>query len=148
MYIEGCPTSSSYYCLPRVQNFWVLYFKHTWGHILVIMLLRTYTCRYSWAAPLIPLQALLATSGRTAAGHGLTCVRIEKEQRKEKGPPAAVLFSVQVRALPLTLSARGRRPPAQQRLAPFFHASALPTRRLVRRHTVYTRPALNWAPRP
>jgi len=116
----------------------------------VIMLLRTYPGDHATEdiAPLIPLQALLATSGRTAAGHGLTCVRIEKEQRKEKGPPAAVLFfRASARSPAHTFHARGRRPPAQQRLVPFFHASALPTRRLVRRHTVYTRPALNWAPR-
>jgi len=85
----------------------------------------------------------------TAAGHSLACVRKEKEQRKDKGPPAARAFFPRECALSCSHFLRVRLPPpSQQHLAPFFHVSALPTRRLARRRSVYARPALSWAARP
>jgi len=103
----------------------------------------------------IPLQAVRfleqglrsQPAARAAAGHGLACVRKGKEQSNfhtylipparsvfAHSPPAACAFFQPERALSHSHfpCACGRRPPTQRRLAPIFHASALPTRRLAR----------------
>ena len=107
----------------------------------------------------IPLQAVRfleqglrsQPAARAAAGHGLACVRKGKEQSNfhtylipparsvfARSPPAAFAFFPRESALSCSRfpCARGRHPPTQRRLAPIFHASALPTRRLARRRSV------------